>query len=126
MGSVRLRLQPLAAGARAALLVLARGARHARVRRRDRAHALRRPAAADEIRSRSYLELVREPDLSVVAFRRLGWSAGEYDAWSRGLLEQEIAFVLPTVYRGETITRIAIVNPRTTEADIGSILDTMA
>lgn len=87
--------------------------------------AVARAAAAD-IRSRPYLELVREPDLSVVAFRRVGWAAADYDAWSRGLLEEQIAFVLPTVYRGETITRFAIVNPRTTPADISTILDTMA
>lgn len=83
-------------------------------------------AAADDIRSRPYTELVREPDLSVVAFRRLGWAAADYDAWSRGLLEEQIAFVLPTVYRGETITRFAIVNPRTIPDDISTILDRMA
>ena len=32
--------------------------------------------AADEIRRREYLELLHEPDLSVVVFRRLGWDAG--------------------------------------------------
>lgn len=82
-------------------------------------------AAADDVRSRPYLELVREPDLSVVAFRRPGWTPGDYGAWSRNLLEEKIAFVLPTVYRGETITRLAIVNPRTAPDDIGAILDTM-
>ena len=82
--------------------------------------------AADDIRSRPYLELVREPDLSVVAFRRLGWSAADYDAWSNGLLETQVAFVLPTVHAGGTITRFAIVNPRTTPADISAILDTMS
>ena len=30
-------------------------------------------SAADGVRQRSYLELVREPNLSVVVFRRLGW-----------------------------------------------------
>ena len=32
-------------------------------------------AAAEEVRSRSYVELLREPDLSVVVFRRIGWTA---------------------------------------------------
>ena len=32
--------------------------------------------AADEIGRRDYLEAVREPDLSVVVFRRLGWGRG--------------------------------------------------
>jgi L-2,4-diaminobutyrate decarboxylase len=83
-------------------------------------------AAADDIRSRPYLELVKEPDLSVVAFRRAGWSPSDYEEWSRRLRLASFALVLPTTYRGETITRFAIVNPRTTEADISAILDTMA
>jgi glutamate/tyrosine decarboxylase-like PLP-dependent enzyme len=82
-------------------------------------------AAADDIRTRPYVELVCEPDLSVVAFRRLGWSPADYDEWSLSLRESGFAFVLPTVHDGETITRFAIVNPRTTPADISAILDTM-
>jgi glutamate/tyrosine decarboxylase-like PLP-dependent enzyme len=83
-------------------------------------------AAADDIRTRPYVELVCEPDLSVVAFRRLGWSPADYDGWSLSLRESGFAFVLPTVHDGETITRFAIVNPRTTPDDISAILDRMA
>jgi glutamate/tyrosine decarboxylase-like PLP-dependent enzyme len=82
--------------------------------------------AADEIERRDGLELVRRPDLSVVVFRRVGWSAGDYQAWSDRLLAEEFAFVVPTSHEGETLTRFAIVNPRTTEEDITAILDTMA
>jgi glutamate/tyrosine decarboxylase-like PLP-dependent enzyme len=82
--------------------------------------------AADEIRRRSYLELLHEPDLSVVAFRRQGWGPNEYKEWSRGLLATGEAFVVPTTHEGETVTRFAVVNPETTEADIALILDTMA
>ena len=31
---------------------------------------------------RSYLELLREPDLSVVVFRRIGWTPEQYYDWS--------------------------------------------
>jgi len=82
--------------------------------------------AADEVRRRPHLELIAEPDLSVVAFRRLGWSPEQYHVWSDRLLLTGFAFVVPTTYGGETVTRLAVVNPRTTEADISSILDTMA
>ena len=83
-------------------------------------------AAADDIRRPAYLELVREPDLSVVAFRRLGWSAADYHDWSERLHGARTSpSSLPTVHEGETVTRFAIVNPRTTEADISAILDTM-
>ena len=82
--------------------------------------------AAAEIDKRPYLEALREPDLSVVVFRRLGWGPEEYNAWSQRMLEDEFAFVTPTSHRGEVVTRFAIVNPRTTEADLTAILDTMA
>ena len=82
--------------------------------------------AADEIGRRPYLEAVREPDLSVVVFRRVGWSPEDYQAWTDRLLGEEFAFVVPTTFRGETLTRFAIVNPHTTKEDINAILDTMA
>lgn len=82
--------------------------------------------AAAEIARRDHLEVVRDPDLSVVVFRRLGWTAGQYQEWSDRLLAEEFAFVVPTSHAGETLTRFAIVNPRTSEDDIVAILDTMA
>ena len=81
---------------------------------------------ADEIRRRPHVELVVEPELSVVAFRRLGWESGDYERWSDRLLRSGVAFVTPTRHRGETVTRFAIVSPRTTLADLTAILATMA
>ena len=81
---------------------------------------------ADEIRRRPYVELVVEPELSVVAFRRLGWERADYERWSDRLLRSGVAFVTPTRHRGETVTRFAIVSPRTTLADLTAILATMA
>jgi L-2,4-diaminobutyrate decarboxylase len=83
-------------------------------------------AAAEDVRRRSYLELVLEPDLSIVVFRRVGWSPSDYDGWSERLRRTKFALVLPTVHGREMVARLAIVNPRTTEADISAILDTMA
>jgi glutamate/tyrosine decarboxylase-like PLP-dependent enzyme len=82
--------------------------------------------AAAEIERRGYVELLREPDLSVVVFRRVGWSPAHYQQWSDRLLRADFAFVVPTTHDGETVTRFAVVNPRTTETDISDILDTMA
>jgi glutamate/tyrosine decarboxylase-like PLP-dependent enzyme len=82
--------------------------------------------AAEEIGRRPYVEAVREPDLSVVVFRRMGWNAEDYQAWTDRLLREEFAFVVPTSFRGETLTRFAVVNPHTTKEDINAILDTMA
>ncbi|WP_462187574.1 MULTISPECIES: pyridoxal phosphate-dependent decarboxylase family protein [unclassified Frankia] len=83
-------------------------------------------AAVLQIAALPHLELVREPQLSIVVFRRLGWQAADYRRWSENLLRDGFAFVPPTVHEGETVARFAIVNPRTTVDDIGAILATMA
>jgi glutamate/tyrosine decarboxylase-like PLP-dependent enzyme len=83
-------------------------------------------AARADIESRPYLELANDPDLTVLCIRRAGWTADDYRSWSAGLLSDGLAMVTPTEVDGEIMTRICIVNPRTTAADIGMILDTMA
>ena len=57
--------------------------RHRRVPRCGRDHARGRPRRrpADPRRAAS-VELVVEPELSVVVFRRIGWTADQYQAWS--------------------------------------------
>ena len=81
--------------------------------------------AADEIRARPDVELLNDPELTVLVVRRRGWEAADYAAWTERLLADGIAFVTPTTFAGEAVTRFAIVNPRTTAADIAAILDTM-
>jgi L-2,4-diaminobutyrate decarboxylase len=82
--------------------------------------------AAHEIKKRKYVELLQPPDLSVVVFRRIGWTPQQYQLWSDRLLAANFAFVVPTTHEGETVTRFAIVNPLTSKSDINAILDTMA
>jgi L-2,4-diaminobutyrate decarboxylase len=81
--------------------------------------------AADEIRAREELELVAEPELTVLVFRRRGWAAGDYGRWAAGLRESGRAFVLPTTHEGQAVARLALVNPRTTLQDIRIVLDAM-
>jgi glutamate/tyrosine decarboxylase-like PLP-dependent enzyme len=81
--------------------------------------------AATEIRSRPYLELALEPNLSVVLFRRNGWSEDDYERWWRRLLDEQIAFVQPTLWRGEKVARLCFVNPRTSIEHVRAILDPM-
>ena len=47
------------------------------------------------IKSIPHLELIREPDLGVVLFRRLGWDPADYDKWAQALHDEEIAFIPP-------------------------------
>jgi glutamate/tyrosine decarboxylase-like PLP-dependent enzyme len=82
--------------------------------------------AAEHIRATPHLELVREPELSVVLFRRTGWSAADYDAWSARLLEEQIAFVTPTRWHGEPVARLAFLHPETTVEIVDEILATTA
>jgi glutamate/tyrosine decarboxylase-like PLP-dependent enzyme len=82
--------------------------------------------AAEEIRRRPELELVMDPQLSVVLFRRRGWSSEDYSAWCERLLAEGVAFLVPTAWRGERMMRFCFVNPRTTADDVRAILDTMA
>jgi L-2,4-diaminobutyrate decarboxylase len=74
----------------------------------------------------SYLELAIEPELSVVVFRRLGWSASQCRAWCARLLTDGVAMVLPTNWRGETLLRFCFVNPRTTIEDVQMLIDSLA
>jgi len=82
--------------------------------------------ATRAIDERQNLELLHEPQLSVVCFRRHGWARGDYYAWSERLLTEGLAFVTPTTVGGEPAARFAIVNPVTSESDIDQILDTMS
>ena len=83
-------------------------------------------AGAALIAAAPHLELIMEPDLSVVLFRRAGWDAAQYQAWSDRLLDAGIAFVTPTGWQGETVLRICVVNPRTTVDDIALLVDSLA
>ena len=80
---------------------------------------------AEMVRSRPYLELLLEPDLSIVVFRRRGWTAEQYQAWSDDQLYSGRSFVVPSTWNGETVLRMCIVNPRTTPAMLAEILDTL-
>lgn len=74
-------------------------------------------------------ELVREPSLSCVLFRRIGWTPDDYKEWTFKNHRDGFALVAPTkVRRGtetETVARFCFINPDTTEADIAAILATM-
>ncbi len=80
---------------------------------------------AELIRADERLELVRDPELSAVVFRRRGWAAEDYHAWSRRLLADQTGFVTPTGWEGETVARFAFLHPGTTLEMVREILATM-
>jgi len=68
---------------------------------------------AELVRQAPQLELVREPDLGVVLFRRLGWKPEDYDRWAQQLHDDEVAFIPPSKWDGETVGRFAFLHPDT-------------
>lgn len=80
---------------------------------------------AEEVKKRSYLTLVREPELSVVVFERNGWTQEQYDSWSEKLLLDGFAFVLASSHKGRPHLRFAIINPKTSYEDLVTILNSL-
>ncbi|GAA2108878.1 aminotransferase class V-fold PLP-dependent enzyme [Kitasatospora saccharophila] len=80
---------------------------------------------AQLIRDTEHLELLHDPQLSAVCFRRKGWTHDDYYRWSRQLLADQTGFVTPTGWDGETVARFAFLHPGTTMEMVQEILDTM-
>ncbi len=81
--------------------------------------------AAKQIDTSPYLEIATDPHLSVVLFRRRGWSRQQYEAWSTRARTSGMALVTPTTYAGESVLRLCFVNPLTSSEDIDLILDSL-
>lgn len=81
--------------------------------------------SAKRIEAHPDLELVYQPELSIVAFTRIGWTPAQYQQWSDALLEKQIGFIPPSKHAGESILRFAFVNPWTSMDDVQIILDTL-
>ena len=83
-------------------------------------------AGADLVRAAEHLELLLEPQLSVVVFRRVGWGPADYQRWSDEQLAAGNAFVVPSSLHGETVLRWCLVNPLTTVDDPAALVDSLA
>jgi aromatic-L-amino-acid decarboxylase len=62
----------------------------------------------------------------VVLFRRAGWGAGDYGRWSDRLLADQVAFMPPTSWEGQTVARFAFLHPHTPLELVKEVLDRMA
>ena len=78
--------------------------------------------AAKKVSEHPNLKLLFEPELSIVAFTRTGWTASDYQKWSDKLLTEQVGFIPPSSHDGQPILRFAIVNPWTKFSDIDLIL----
>ncbi len=80
-------------------------------------------AFADEVKGRASLELLLEPDLSVVLFRRTDLSPADTKAWCEERATDGSYLIVPTRFHGEPCLRICVVNPRTTIDRLRGVLD---
>lgn len=76
-----------------------------------------------------HVELVREPSLSCVLYRRIGWKPEDYTHWTYENHKKGFALVTPTKWKQgstfETVSRFCFINPDTTKKDIQMILNSM-
>src|SRR3954470_13346612 len=91
----------------------------------DKAVTLAR-LTAEEIHRRPHLKLIREPDLSIVLFRRHGWKAEDYHRWAEELHHEDVAFLPPSSWEGEVVGRFAFLHPHTSMDLVCEILDRTA
>lgn len=82
--------------------------------------------AARLIEAAPHLDLLVTPELSVLTFRRRGWTPERYRQWCDDLLDAGVAFVMPTSFDGETVLRLCIVNPLTTSDQLARLFDLLA
>ncbi len=80
---------------------------------------------ADAIRSSPHLDLVCEPQLSVLLFRRVGWDSETYIEWSQRRSDEGAILCLPTTWHGETVLRLVFVNPATQAERVIRVLETL-
>lgn len=81
--------------------------------------------AAETVRAADHLDLLVEPELSVVVFERRGWTDDDYAGWARRLLADEIAFVVPTRWNGRVVARAVFLHPDTPDTLFDTIVESM-
>ena len=81
-------------------------------------------AVARAIDDLDHLELLLEPELSVVVFHRPGWTPQAYQRWSRRLAKDGTILCVPTGFGGQTALRLAFVNPSTSPEAVIEVLAT--
>lgn len=78
--------------------------------------------AAELLDASPVADVVMPPELSVVLFRRAGWSAADWADWARRLLDAGVAFVAPTTFKGEAVGRLVFLHPETDDETIRQIV----
>jgi glutamate/tyrosine decarboxylase-like PLP-dependent enzyme len=79
-------------------------------------------AMAQALDNHPLTELIMQPELGVVLFRRSDWGRDEWKVWASALLDSGIAFVAPTTFRGEPVGRLVFMHPSTPTSIIDELM----
>lgn len=82
--------------------------------------------AAERIAAAPHLELVLDPTLTVVVFRRIGWGPDDYRTWSDAMLRDQRAFIVPTTHHGERLLRAVYLHPECPPSITDDIIESLA
>lgn len=77
---------------------------------------------AEAVKKSDHLKLIFEPTLSIVLFYRPGWTDAQYNEWSNRLAKAGELLCIPTRHAGETVLRMAFMNPDT---DVEKVIEIM-
>jgi glutamate/tyrosine decarboxylase-like PLP-dependent enzyme len=77
---------------------------------------------ADALDKNASTELIMQPELGVVLFRRDGWGRDEWKQWATHLLNSGTAFVAPTTFKGEPVGRLVFMHPLTPNSIIDELM----
>ncbi|HXO10314.1 MAG TPA: aminotransferase class V-fold PLP-dependent enzyme [Solirubrobacteraceae bacterium] len=80
---------------------------------------------AEAIRASDHLDLVCEPELSVILFERPGFDENAYAVWSNYMAKKGEILCLPTKWHDRTVLRLAFVNPDTQPEHVIEVLATL-
>ena len=78
--------------------------------------------AAERLAAEPDVELVMQPELSVVLFRRRGWGRAEWSTWGRDVLARGVGFVAASTWKGEPVGRLVFLHPNTPESVIDQLV----
>jgi len=81
---------------------------------------------AAQVEETEHLTLLLEPDLSVVLFRRDGWSDDQMQAWSNEKKVTGEILIIPTRWKGESVFRLCVVSPDTKASEVMDSLASMS
>jgi hypothetical protein len=70
------------------------------------------PRPPDEVLG-VYTSVIAPSVISADSPRFLGWKPEDYDAWAQQLHQDQVAFIPPTKWEGETVGRFAFLHPDT-------------